>query len=522
MKNIAKHNQDVLKHFYSRECLEIASDTDPIGPTVGIKYNSPGLDISPRKLYRDNLDLFSPESATSKIPLEGQENKRLRKISREELGYPLRGDSRKVSHEEPQVETQARKISREEPLVSTEALLNPVYTKEPEVPVDFKMIPRSLPIDPSYSSIRLSIREKLDSPMDPYLGIRYMDDAEVNVGSLRRKMFKERKDPSGESLSKMIPIDECVTDSQSQDFDVEMDITPRLMIREETQKGHILLKDKPLDSASTSPLRDEHGDSVLVDGQRVKVRDNKELPKERFHRKVLRDELGLSMDKGKLLRGISMDNTFRKKAGDDLDTSMERPRGMSLRERRDKAVSMKLSRDERDVVTERQRLFRDIKIDNTLDTREDNIQRDDTPVEPVRQKISRDEFVVPDPRRFSQPDLTIDSLILCTPPSDPLSHLVYDGILEKSYQSPLNVTSPGDLSHPASAPSMSASSQSLVSSDGAGSSSSQSGNLSPAESRSGNKGKKTLKLKNLFKKKKDKEKDKDSKREHPQGGLQKL
>ncbi|KAB5518614.1 hypothetical protein PHYPO_G00168020 [Pangasianodon hypophthalmus] len=516
----------IFPAIVKQECLETASDPDPIGPTLGIKYTSPGLDTSPRKLYRDNLDLFS-DSVTSKIPLDGQANSPLCKISREELGYPLRGDSRKVLHEELQVDTQARKISREETVVSAETLVSPLSIKEPEVPVDFKKIPRSLPLDTSYSSIRLSTQEKLDSPMEPYLGIRFMDNAELNVGSLPpKRLFKERKDPSGESLSKKMTKDEGVTDIQSgdagKDFDVEMDIAPRLMLKEETQKGHTLLKDKHLDATSTSPLRDGHEDSVSVDGQRVKVRDNKELPKEQFYRSVLRDNLSLSMDKGKLFRAVSIDCTFRKKARDNLDGSMENQRGMSLRDRRDNAVSMKLSRGERDVVTERQSLFRDVRPDNTLDTPIDKIQKDvlDMPVETVRPKISRDEFVAPDPGRFSQPDLTIDSLMLWTPPSDPLSHLVYDGILEKSYQNPVNVTSPGDLSHPVSLPSMSTSSQSLVSSDG--SSSTQSGNLSSAESRSGDKGKKSLKLKNLFKKKKDKEKDKDSKREHPQGGLQKL
>lgn len=506
-----------ILYWYYRECLETAADPDSTAPTVGIKYPSPGLDTSPRKIYRDNLDLFSPDSVTSKVPFDGQENSPLCKISREELGYPLRGDSRKVLHEELQVETQARKISREETEVS---LCSSLCPKEPEVPVDFKKVPRSLPIDPSYSSIRLSIREKLDSPMESYLGRRYMGDAEVKVGSLRRKMFKERKDPSRESLLKIIPKEECVTGSgeAGQDFDVELDIAPRLLIREGTQKGHTLLKDKPLESASASPLRDEHDDSDSVDGQKVKVRHNKELPKEQFYTKVLSDDLGLSMDKGKLFRGVSIDSIFRKKASDYLDTSMEKPRGMSFRERRDNTGSIKLSRDERDVVTERQRVFQDIRLDNTLDTPIGKIQRDvlDMPVETVRPKISRDEFVAPDPGHFSQPDLTVDSLMLWTPPSDPLSHLVYDGILEKSYQNP------GDLSSSASIPSMSTSSQSLVSSDGAGSSSSQSGNLSPAESHSGGKGKKSLKLKNLFKKKKDKEKDKNSKQEHPQGGLRKL
>ncbi|XP_046698501.1 stromal interaction molecule 2 [Silurus meridionalis] len=496
------------------EGLETASDIDPIGPTVGIMYTSPGLDTSTRKIYRDNLDLFS-DCVTSKIPVDGQENKPLRRISREELGYPVRVDSRKVSREELQVETQPRKISKEEPEVYTDALVGPACAKEPEVSADFKKIPMSLPINPSYSTIRLSTKEKLDSPTEPYLGIRYMDDAEVNVGGLRRKMFKEKKNLSGESLSKIILKEEPVTDSQSGDAAQEFNV--RSILKEETQKRNIVFKDKPLDSASTSLLKDELDDFVSTDGQNVNVRNTKE----RFYRNVFKEERGLSMDKGKLFRGASIDSTFRKKAHNDLDTSVENWRGISLRERRDNSVPMKLSREERELVTEKQRLFRDIGQDETLDTPLDKIPRDVSavPVETVRPKISKDEFVIPDQGLLSQPDLTINSLMLWNPPSDPLSHLVYDGILEKSYQNPLNVTSSADLRHPAS---ISTSSQSLVSSDGASSVSTQSGNLSPEESRSGNKGKKSLKLKNLFKKKKDKEKDKDSKREHPQGGLQKL
>lgn len=515
-----------ILYLYYRECLETVSDPDPIGSSVGKKYTGLGLDTSHRKPYRDSLDRFS-DSVTSKIQLDGQENNPLRKISREELGHHLRGDCRKVSREELQVETQTRKISREEHKVSAEALVSPVSTKITDVPDDFNKIPRGLPIDSSYSSIKPSIKEKLDSSMEPYLGIKYMDDAEVNVGSLRRKMFKERKDPSDEILLKIIQKDECAPYTQSgdtgQDFEVKIDSASRLMLREETQKGHDLLADKPLDSGSTSPFRDEHNYSVTVEGQRVKLRESEELPKEQFCRKVLRDDKGLFINKRRLFRRVSTDSTFSKKAG-DLDASVENQRTMSLRERKDNALSRKLFRDEHDVVTERQKLFQDIRLDNTLDAAIDKLQKDvvDVPVETVRPKISREKFLSLDPSHFSQPDLTISSLMLWTPPSDPLSQLVYDGILEKSYQNPLNMMSPGDLSLPASLPSITTSSQSLVSSDGSASSSTQSGNLSPAESCSGKKGKKSLKLKNLFRKKKDKEKDKDTKQEHPQGGLQKL
>ncbi|TSN95684.1 Stromal interaction molecule 2 [Bagarius yarrelli] len=495
-----------------QECLDTTSDPEPIGPTVGIKYTRPGCETSPRKLYRGN---FFSDSVPSRIQLDGQENSPLHKILQDELGYPLRDDSRK----EYQAETQAKKISREEPEVSNEALMSLVCTKESEIPYDFKKIPRSLPVDLNYSSIRL-IRENVDSPIESYLGTRYTADAEITVDSLRRKMFKERKDPPGESLVKLIPKDELGTCSQSGDAGQDS----RRMLREETQKGLKLLMDRHLDSGSVNPFRDDSEDSgMTLDGQRVKLIDNITFPKEQFYKKVPRDEYGLPLNKGKLFRHVSIDNTLRKKA-DDLNASMENQRTMSLKERRDNAVSIKRSGDERDFGMERQRLFRDIRLDNTLDIHIDKIQEDvvDMPVETVRPKLSRDEVMVPDPGHFSQPDLTVDSLVLWTPRSEPLSHLVYDGILEKSYQDPLNVTSTGELGHSVSLPSMSTSSQSLVSSDGSGTSSTQPGNLSPAESRSEIKGRKSLKLKNLFKKKKDKEKDKDSKQEHPQGGLQKL
>lgn len=406
-----------------------------------MRYTASGLDPAPRKLYHDNLDLFS-DSVPGTLQLDGQENRTLRRISREELRYHLRGESRKVLQDEFQAETRARKISREEPEGSAEALGSPACAKEPEVSVYFRKIPNSLSMDPSYSSFRLSIRERLDSPVEPYLGTRYMDDAEVNV----------------------------------------------------------------------SPVREEHYDPVSVDEQKVKVRDNKVLPKEPLYRKVLRSELGVSMNKGALFRHASTDGTFMNTA-EEADASLEIQRAMSLRERRNNAASLKLSRDECNV-TERPRLFQDIRLDNTLHTSADQTHRE---VDTVRPKISTDKSLVPDPGHFSQPDLTIDSLTHWTP--DPLSHLVYDGILEKSYQSPLNLTSPGSLSHPASLHSMSTSSQSRRSSDGSGSSSTPSGSLTPAD---GNSGKKSSKLKNLFKKKKKKEKDQGAEGKRPQGGLQKL
>ncbi|XP_062864776.1 stromal interaction molecule 2 isoform X2 [Trichomycterus rosablanca] len=485
----------VFSSFVKGECLETDSDSEP----VGMKYPGPGFETSPRKMYRENLDLLK--------------------------------SSFKVSQEDLNIKSRARKISREEVGVTGDALASAAVPKKSEGFGDSKKMLRGLSTESGYSSLRLSSREKLDVTVDPYLGMRFRDDAEMSVGSQRRKMFRDRRDLSGESLSRMMPIDECEVNDQSGNTEQETVPAPEANVETdaglsmvqkkdtdlamETHKGSPL-KDMIMDSASARLLRDDI--NISMDVQTAKIfRDKQESLKERPSGMMLRDGLGMSIERGKMFRGVSIENTSRMKTRDDLDISME----MCLKDKKDEAISRKISKDERDIVTERRRLFRDYRQDSSLDNSADKKEVLDMSVETVRQKISKDEFAVPDQARFSQPDLTISSLVLWTPNPDPLSHLVYDGILEKSYQSPLNMTGPADISHPATLPSMTTSTQSLMSGK-AGSSSSLSSNLSLPESVSKEKSKKTSKLKNLFKKRKDKDKDKDSSKDHPQGGLQKL
>uniref|UniRef100_A0A671NNF3 Stromal interaction molecule 2-like n=1 Tax=Sinocyclocheilus anshuiensis TaxID=1608454 RepID=A0A671NNF3_9TELE len=178
-------------------------------------------------------------------------------------------------------------------------------------------------------------------------------------------------------------------------------------------------------------------------------------------------------------------------------------RSKSFKENRDirmEIPSKKISRDEQEVAMETQRIQR--KIDSSVETPIGKIQREmvGLSVEAPRRKISQEEFLVTNPGQFGPPDLTVSSLMHWKPASDSLSTLVYDGILEKSYENPL-MPSPGDLSHAAS---VSSSSQSLLGNEG------QSANSSSSESGGKDKGKKSSKLKNIFKKKKEKGKDKDS------------
>lgn len=469
-----------------RECLETDSDSEP----VGMKY-----------------------------PGTGQEDRPLRKISREERGDFIRSSSFKGPQEDS-VKSRVRKISREEVGVTADALVRS------EGFGDSKKMLRGLPTESGYSSLRMSSREKLDASAESFHGMRFRDDAEISLGSQRRKTF--RRDLSGESLSR---IDECDANDRSgngeqvpvsvpcaRSADVEMDAGLCLAQKDddvavETQPTS--LKDKILDSASSKLFRDDM--DFAIDAQKAKIfRDRQESLKERPSGKTHRDGHGMSIEKGKMFRGISFENTSRKKTRDDLDISME----MSSKDKKDEPMTRKISNDEHEIVTDRRRLSRDYRSESFFDNPAEKKDILDMSVETVRQKMSKDEFAVPDQARFSQPDLTISSLVLWTPNPDPLSHLVYDGILEKSYQGSLNMTGPAEIGHTASLPSMPTSTQSLVSGE-MGSVSSLSSNLSLPESGGKEKSKKTLKLKNLFKKKKDKDKDKSSK-DHPQGGLQKL
>ncbi|KAI4901959.1 hypothetical protein NFI96_005367 [Prochilodus magdalenae] len=501
----------IFPTLMKQECLETSSDAESIGSTIGRIYTGTELDTPPRRLYRKEMDRLS-SSITRKVSFDEQEESPLRKISREELGDSLRVSPRKVLQDE----TPVMKTSREELAAPMDTLTSPVVTEEPE-PVK---ISKSFPIEAPDALIRPSTQDKSDSLVELYSGMRPKEEGDLNMVSQRYMMFMERKDLSVDGFSRMVPRNEQdVQSGHAGPFaDAEMDTTPKTMLSGETdvsmeaQTGS-LAQDMSLETPSRQLSRDEF--DVSVDVQMKIFRDSKRTSKDESSRKILQDELDLSMasDKGKLFRVVSMDSASRNRMHGKLDKSVESRRGMSLRDRRGD-TAWKLSREDRDVAPERRRVFRDIRLESPGDTTTDKSQREilELPLESARRKISKEEFAVPDPGSSSQPDLTVSSPMLWAPPQEPLSRLVYDGILEKSYKNPLNAPGPVELSHAASLPSMSTFEGRSAHSE----------NASPPESRSGEKSKKSSKLKNLFKKKKEKEKDKDLPGDRSQGGLQKL
>ncbi|XP_066516379.1 stromal interaction molecule 2 [Hoplias malabaricus] len=508
----------IFPTLMKQECLETPSDSEPIGSTIGRIYTGPELETPPRRLYRK--DRFS-SSITRKVSFEEQEASPSRKLSREELGESLWASPRKVFQDDLNAETPVRKSSREDPDSAMETVASPVDIDG----LDSRKIQKSFPIDTPNFSLRQFNWDKTESSLEAYTGMRLKDELDISVVNQKRLLFKERKNLSGDSLSRMTPGEEIGGSIQcgnaGLDLEAEMDLISKLLLSEDTQTG-MLSKDMSLERAARKLSRDELDVSTSV--QMKEVLDNNELPKEEISGKVLQDELDLSMnsERGMLFTGASMDSITRNKMHGNMEMPIENRCGMSLRERRGETTLRKLSREDLDVTVDRRRLYWDLRLDTPPDKTKDKIQREifDLPMESGRCKISREEFVDSGNSALSQPDLT--ALMIRAPPQEPLSRLVYDGILEKSY--PLNAPTPGDLSHASSMPSVSSTLQSFLGIECSGSKSTHSENASPPESGSGEKSKKTSKLKRLFKKKKHKEKetDKDPPGDCSQGGLQKL
>uniref|UniRef100_A0A8C1XXZ7 Tromal interaction molecule 2a n=1 Tax=Cyprinus carpio TaxID=7962 RepID=A0A8C1XXZ7_CYPCA len=451
-----------------QESMETSSDTDSIGSSISRMYST--LDVPPRRKY-----IFS-DKMPRKISLDEQDDSPSRKISEEEMDESLlvNNTSRKVSRDELDINTPSRKTSRDE----LEASVDPpkqLSRGETEATVDSRKLPRDLPFD---ATMRYYSTEK-------------MSPAAISMDSQRQRSLRERKDHM-DSISRGIPKAE---------FDTETTSGTRYSDALNTSIKHKENRDFTTNIQRGRVFRensfDATFDSSVESSKKFKMLGKTDSSKDIPSRMMAQDEFDAPMDFERLkIRDISMDIASRNILKDEVE------RSKSFKENRDNRMeipSKKISRDEQ-VAMETQRIQR--KIDSSVETPIGKIQREmvGLSVEAPRRKISQEEFLVANPGQFGPPDLTVSSLMLWKTASDSLSTLVYDGILEKSYENPL-MPSPGDLSHAAS---MSSSSLSLLGNEG------QSANSSSSESGGKDKGKKSSKLKNIFKKKKEKEKDKDS------------
>lgn len=440
-----------------RESMETSSEsTESMGSSISRKYSS--LDVPSRRKY-----IFS-DKMPRKISLDEQEDSPSCKFSQDEMDESLMvNTSRKASREELDINTRSRKTSMDE----LEASMDPprqLTRGETEASFDSRKLPRDLPLD---STMRYYSTEKL-SP------------AAIGMDSQRQRSLRDRKELDLDATSGTRYSDALTNTSIK--HKENLDFPPNI------QRGRII-RENSFDGTF---------DSSLESSKKSKMLGKTDLSKDMLSRVMPQDEYDASTDFERLhIRDIAMDTASRNMIRDEFE------RSKSFKENRDIRMgipSKKLSRDEQEFVMDTQRIQR--KLDGPVETPIGKIQGETVglSVESPRRKISQEELVVTNPGQFGPPDLTASSLMLWKPASDSLSTLVYDGILEKSYENPLEASS-CDLSH---ATSISSSSQSLVGNEG------QSANSSSLESGRKDKGKKSSKLKNLFKKKKDKEKDKDS------------
>ncbi len=442
--------------FSDRESMETSSDTDSIGSSISRMYST--LDVQSRRKY-----IFS-DKMPRKISLDEQDDSPSRKISDEEMGKSLNNSSRKVSRDELDINTPSRKISRDELEASVDSPKQ-LSRGEIEASVDSRKLPRDLPFD---CTMRYYSTEK-------------MSPGAISMDGQRQRSLRDRKDHM-DSISRVMPKAELDVESTSgaRYSDALMNISIK----------HKENRDFPTNIQRGKVFRensfDATFDSSVESTKKCKTFGKTDSSKDIPSRMMAQDEFDVPMDFENLkIRDISMDIASRNILKDEFE------RSKSFKENRDirmEIPSKKLSRDEQ-VAMETQR-----KIDSSVETPIGKIQkRWRSSVEVSRRKILQEEFLVANPGQFGPPDLTVSSMMLLNPASDLLSTLVYDGILEKSYDL---MPSPGNLSHAAS---VSSSSQSLLGSEG------QSANSSPSESGIKEKRKKSSKLKNIFKKKKEKE-----------------
>ncbi|XP_065110548.1 stromal interaction molecule 2 [Paramisgurnus dabryanus] len=471
-RRYAEEEEEHMKFspLVKQDSLETSSDTESIGSSISRKYTN--LEVPPRRKFREGI--FT-DKMTRKISLEEQEDDPSCKMSQEEMDESLINTTL-LSREELDVETPIRKTSREELEPPVELSKQLVGRADTEASIDSRKLPRDLSLD---STVRFYSTEKIYSP------------AGINIDQ-RQRSLRDRKDHGGDNICRSIPKSEIDTEitSGNRYSDALMGTSMKQRDNQEfpsIQRGRIFRENS---------FEASHFEGSVDGSKKFKMFTSKtDLFKDVPSRMTLQDEFDVSPDFEMVKKDVSMSTAFRKMGREEFDTSIERNR--SFKEKRDVHMDTspkKFSRDELDVAVEP-----NIKSDNPMDFPIRKVQREimGVSIEASKRRISHDETAAMNPGQLGPPDLTASSLMLFKPVPEPLSSLVYDGILEKSYDNP--VTPPAcDLGYSSG---VSGSSQSLLGIEG------PSGSSSYSESGSRDKGKKSSMLKSLFKKKKEKDKD---------------
>ncbi|KAK1886818.1 Suppressor of hairless protein like [Dissostichus eleginoides] len=403
----------------------------------------------------------------------------------------------------PSVDTCSQNLYQDDIEFHADSSVAKPLTKEADAVVESPV--RKTTVEELEASIDVSCRmsakeEKLNSSLET-LSLKMSKEESLIEGTSRKKS-RDRSE---------VPMDVSVRKVLSDELDAEFPVrkverdTIKDLIDTASRNVYREVSDLPLDvrkiiwneiDATTEKPRPRNISRDMIgasmdSASRKMTQDDVEF--DSLSRRTTRDTMGMSLDTGSKKLPWNKEDC-------QLDTSM-RALAMENMIEATRIPSKRISRDE-------------------LERRIPRMQRDDIDTVDVqidipKQSILREELGASgsssSPGRIGQPDLMAASQVPWKSSSEvltgPLSQLVYDGILEKSChsvaKSPTSLSASTDMEPPLSPPTIAFQSPTLHSETG------------DEKNKHKEKSKKSMRLKNLFKKK-------ESTTEKPQSGLQKL
>lgn len=504
----------------NRDSEEMFSDSEYMtSPPPSKLFPCPAVDTSSQKLYHDEAELLSDNANTKPLSkeVEAVVESPIRKISIQELEASVDGSCRKMakekvlgtsfeipslkrSKEESYIEATSRKISRDKGEVPMNVAVKKGLSNELDADFPARKVERDTIGDFMDTASRNVYRERSDLPLD----VRKMlwNELEATTDVAPRKISADMMGISMDSAMRKIirddaerPFDSVSRRIKRDSVGMSLDTSYRKLPRNKGEyqldsSVRALAMDKMVETTKIPPRKTSRDElEYFTDTASITM-----LPREKFE--ALMDTYS-STDKQEF--GFEP-STSRRILGEELEMSAG-----SLRRR-----TPRMPRDDSDSSTD-------------SPTGKIPWDRDNVPLGVPKRSLLREDSGASEssssPGRTEKPDLMVTSQGPWKSSSDlfpagPLSQLVYDGILEKSCNS--MATAPTNLS--ASTPNL-PQSKLLAEVETP---------LSPpritfpspevpcAGQKDKEKSKKSLKLKNLFKKKN------ESSQEKLQSGLQKL
>ncbi|XP_045902346.1 stromal interaction molecule 2 isoform X1 [Micropterus dolomieu] len=426
-----------LKTLKKQESQEMPSDTEYMtSPTLNKMLPSPTDDTSSQKLCHDETELLSDSSITKPLSKEVEDvietpvhqlsipeasvDVSCRKLAKEVLDTSPETSSLKMSKEESLIEATSRKISRDWSEVPKNVAVRKVLSNELDAEFPAWRVDRDAIGDLMDTASRNVYKERSDLPLDVRKIIWNELEATTDVAS--RKISRDMMGAS-------------------------MDSASRKMIRDDVER--------PFDSVSRRTTRDSMGMSLDTGSRKLSwnkgecqhdssvralAMDKMVETTRTLSRKISRDELEYSIDTS----SMKMLPRERYEALMDNASPTEKQE-FSL----EPSTSRRILRDELEMSAGslRRRISRMARddIDSCIDTPTGKVSWDrvGAPMEIPKQLKLREELGASEssssPSRIGQPDLMVTSQVPWKSSSDvftgPLSQLVYDGILEKSCNS---------------------------------------------------------------------------------------